>query len=195
MEGFRSIYYQKTPLSYRLMGAASIYILFIVGGYSLFIFGPMMASGKSKGSRDSAHNLWILIIENQLLILMALLILGVFVVLLSFRRKKRPYVVQFRFDNSCLEVTTRKLYQTEKETNAIPLNHLRVIKKTYKTGVIMGRFDSLDIYCNSELIGHYFFDHFLWSGESLRKRELFRRLKPFLSGGGFDKREEVEFFK
>ncbi len=195
MQAFRSIYFQKTPISYKLIGAASIYILFIVGGYSLFIFGPMMASGKSKGSRDSAHNLWILIIENQLLILMVLLILGVFVVLLSFRRKKRPYVVQFRFDNSCLEVTTRKLYQTEKETNSIPFSHLRVIKKTYKTGVIMGRLDSLDIYNNSELIGHYFFDHFLWSHDALLKRELYRKLKPFLSGGYFVKKEEVEFFK
>jgi hypothetical protein len=87
------------------------------------------------------------------------------------------------------------LYQTEKVIHSVPFEQLRVIKKTYKTGIIMGMYNSMDIYNNSELLGHYFFDHFLWSENALRKRELFRLLKPYLSGGNFKKREEVDFFK
>jgi hypothetical protein len=193
----RSTYYEKTPWMYKILDGTMSFVTTIIFGYALAVFLPFLLAGKgSRSSSDLGHDLLVLTIEYQLVIIGALLILAPLIVVYNLRLKQKfPCIVSFELNKEEFILAKRTLFGRRIEFESIPLESLRVQRATHRLHLVMGNEHALDIYHGTQFVGAYFFNSFLWSNQKLAKRNIHNALRPFITGGEFQKEKEVDFFK
>jgi hypothetical protein len=192
----QSKYFNSTPKGYLIAEFTMIFVLTVVGGYALLIFGPMMTGKGRRLQEEDVRLKWFqTVIENQELLLFCLVAFAFFIGIYAVLRKKKLHVVRLELNENELVLGCRRIYKKEITIFKIPLSELTIKRNTYRLNVFLGHENAFEFFHNGLLAGIFFFDHYFWSDQRRSVQLIIKKLSAHAIDGKFKKIDPPDFFK